>query len=263
MGRGKTLTEAETAKIDILIEMSWSHRQIAKKINRSHQVVSNYVRNRENYGKNRAGRLKCVTSDRERRRILKEASKSVLSARQIKEKLGVGGSLRTIQRVIKRAPHLQRKKLKRKPALKEHHKTARLAFAEKHVNWTTQWNNVVFSDEKKFNLDGPDGYNYYFHDLRKEERHLMSRQHGGGSVMIWGAITSKDPIELVVLNDRQKATDYLELLKTQKIKWSRNWNRICLFFNKIMLRFTLRNWSRNGSKQKICKFWTGQLYHRI
>lgn len=218
MGRGKTLSEAETAKIDLLIEMGWSFRKIAKKIDRSHQVVSSYVRNRENYGKNRAGRTVGAINDRDRRRILREASNSMLSTKQIKEKLDVGGSLSTIQRVIKRAPHLQRKKLMRKPALKEHHKTARLAFAEKHVSWTNQWNNVVFSDEKKFNLDGPDGYNYYFHDLRKNEQHLMSRQHGGGSVMVWGAITSKGPIELVVLNGRQKAINYLELLKNQKIK---------------------------------------------
>lgn len=51
-----------------------------------------------------------------------------------------------------------------------------------------------------FEGSGPDGYSYYFHDLRKGELDLMSRQHGGGSVMVWGAITSNEPLELDVLN---------------------------------------------------------------
>lgn len=218
MGCAKKLSQTEIAKIDLLVEMNWSFRKIATKINRSHQVISNYVRNRQSYVKKRPGRTGHELSQRDRRRIVREASNSTLFARQIKEKLAIGHSLRTVQRVIKQAPHLVRKKLMRKPALKE--QKARMAFAESHVSWTFQWKDVVFSDEKKFNLDGPDGYSYYFHDIRKDELNLMSRQHGGGSVMIWGAITSNGPLKLVVLNGRQKALDYIELLKNQKRKIS-------------------------------------------
>jgi len=41
------------------------------------------------------------------------------------------------------------------------HKEARLNFAKKHIPWTQEWQNVIFSNEKKFNLDGPNGIRYY------------------------------------------------------------------------------------------------------
>lgn len=218
MGRGKTLTTKEMAEIDLLVEMNWSYRKIANKLHRSDFVVRNYCKNKEEYGKNRVGRTKFATTKRENRRILKEASNSMSTARLIKDRLKVGASLRTVQRLIKKSPFIKRRKLRRKPNLKPHHKIARMAFAENHIEWTQAWKNVVFTDEKKFNLDGPDGFQYYFHDLRKEERCLMRRQHGGGSVMAWGAITSKGVLDLVILDGIQTAAKYLKLLKEQKLK---------------------------------------------
>ncbi|POM74340.1 transposable element Tc3 Transposase putative [Phytophthora palmivora] len=46
------------------------------------------------------------------------------------------------------------------------------------------WDSITFSDEKKWNLDGPDGFQHYWRDLRKEPRHTKRRQAGGGSVMM-------------------------------------------------------------------------------
>ena len=55
------------------------------------------------------------------------------------------------------------------------------------MTWNEEWRKVVWSDEKKFNLDGPDGFSYYWHDLRKEEEIFSSRAQGGGSIMIWAS----------------------------------------------------------------------------
>ena len=38
---------------------------------------------------------------------------------------------------------------------------------------------------KKYNLDGPGGIEFYWHDTRKEKRVFSRRQAGGGGVMVW------------------------------------------------------------------------------
>jgi len=48
----------------------------------------------------------------------------------------------------------------------------------------SKWETILFSDEKKFNLDGPGGFKYYRHDLRKEPKYYSKRVSGDGSVMV-------------------------------------------------------------------------------
>jgi transposase len=184
MGRGKKLTDSEIHSILLLSKENFSVSKIARIVNRSRKVIINLLRNPQTYGKKkRPGRPTALTV-REKRAILRVASNASLTARQIAEACGIKTNIRNVQRVLQQCKHLQRKKLQRKPPLTEAHKKIRFKFAEKHVHWTKKWRKVLFSDEKKFNLDGPDGWNYYYHDLRKETKILSRRQMGGGSVMI-------------------------------------------------------------------------------
>ena len=80
------------------------------------------------------------------------------------------------------------------------------------MSWEKEWYKIFFSDEKKFNLDGPDGYQYYDHDIRKEEQYSTKRQGGGGSIMTWGAVGYKGTFYLVIIDSTLKAVDYIELL---------------------------------------------------
>ena len=73
----------------------------------------------------------------------------------------------------------------------------------------------IWSDEKKFHFDGPDGYRYYWRDLRKEKRYFSWRVHGGGGVMVWGAFCRKGALELAFPTHRLNSQRYQEILETR------------------------------------------------
>lgn len=100
----------------------------------------------------------------------------------------------------------------KKPHLTPVHTATCLAWTEEHQTWDDQWVTAIFSDEKKWNLDGPDGCASYWHDLRKEPRSFFSRQQGGRAVMVWGGFSFNGCTELSFLTGRQKVSDYVRVL---------------------------------------------------
>jgi hypothetical protein len=95
---------------------------------------------------------------------------------------------------------LVRAKMKSDLRLTNRHKVDRMAFSTR--NMARDWKlvsfvcfisltifmhfshfQVVYSDEKKFNMDGLDGIYYYWRDLRNEARFFLRRNFRGGSVM--------------------------------------------------------------------------------
>ncbi|KAG1167121.1 hypothetical protein G6F46_012603 [Rhizopus delemar] len=84
---------------------------------------------------------------------------------------------------------------KSKPFLSDQHQKNRLKWCKKHQNWTVDdWKKVIFSDETKINIFGPDSNPYTW-----KEDGAVSRPHhinqtvkyGGGSLMMWGCMTAK------------------------------------------------------------------------
>lgn len=71
---------------------------------------------------------------------------------------------------------------------------------------------VIFSDEKKWNLDGPDGQRSYWHDLRKEPLVFSKRNFGGGSVMVWAAFNGYGKVGLAFVSSKMNSTDYQEVV---------------------------------------------------
>lgn len=217
MSRKHRLSEKEKGKIDLLKSEGFSNREIAKKIKRSPTVVNNYVNLNDNYGlKGNRGR-KTKISGITKKRIIHLATAESMSATQIKQDLALPQSTRTIQRVLKRCPTLVYKKHKCRPHLTTAHKSARLAFASNSIKNNVEWSKVVWSDEKKFNLDGPDGIKFYWHDVRKEPITFSKRQFGGGSLMIWGAFVGDTIFDLHIMEGTYDAERYTDMLEERLV----------------------------------------------
>ncbi len=214
MGRGKTITEFERGQVKAFKAAGLSIRQIAGKIHRSINCVSQCVqRGPDAAPKVSSGRKKKL-SERDERNIVRHASNKVISARQITSELQLDVHPRTVSRTLASFPHLDYRKMKREPKITPAHAAGRRAFAHDHHTWTNQWHRVIFSDEKRFNLDGPDGWAYYWHDLRKDELVFSKRQQGGGSIMIWLAFSWDRATPVVFVEENITATRYKNILST-------------------------------------------------
>uniref|UniRef100_A0A914QHT3 Transposase n=1 Tax=Panagrolaimus davidi TaxID=227884 RepID=A0A914QHT3_9BILA len=229
MPKGKELTDVEKGKILALHNENISTRGIAKRIKRSQKVVVSYLKNPEGYGlkKHKRGRKSKLTR-RQKNQVIQAASNSTKSTKEIKEDLDLCVHRETVRRVLKHSPHIVRAKMLPAPALKPEHIEKRISFARN--NMATIWRHVVFSDEKKFNLDGPDGFSCYWRDLRKEPRYFKRRNFGGGSLMVWGAFSALGKLELAFTSSRMNSEDYQQVLQNHYIPFKNRFRRIPLIF---------------------------------
>ncbi|KAE9038203.1 hypothetical protein PR001_g8046 [Phytophthora rubi] len=122
-------------------------------------------------------------TEREVRLLVRKAAVGDRFAAELKTELGLKASVRTVQRLLQRVDHLVYTKMDRTLPLTAAHKAARMEWAKEHILNPGIWKYTVFSDGKKFNLDGPDGFKYYWRDMRQPAQSFVRRQNGGGSVM--------------------------------------------------------------------------------
>ena len=92
------------------------------------------------------------------------------------------------------------------------HRRLRLNWTRAHHRWTRQqWNQVVFTDESRFNLKFADGILRVWR--RDGERMdpanvIQHDRFGGGSVMVWGGISHRAKTDLVTVHGNLNAMRY-------------------------------------------------------
>lgn len=212
MPRGPPLTEVEKGKILAYRESGDSFVAIATKVGRSDRVVRNFLHHPESYGTKKHPGPTSTLGSTALRQLIRTAKAGKSSSSQLVEDLSLSISPRRVRQILQADPNLQWVKRIKTPRLTPKHREKRLEWARGKARWNIEWNSVLFSDEKKFNLDGPDGCQYYWHDLRRDEEQFFSRQNGGGSVMVWGGMSANGLTDLAFLNGTQNSRKYIETL---------------------------------------------------
>lgn len=209
-----TIDDRKVGQILALYREKKSLRKIAELVHVSKSGVEYVLRHRLIRTQSRKRGVNYVVSATVRRAIIREASKTGKSAGTIHRELSLSCSVRTVQRYLSQSAIMRWKKIKVAPRLLERHKLQRLAFAKKMLPLGQQyWHRVVFSDEKRFCLDGPDGNAYYWHDIRKEPRYMSKRHSGGGGIMVWICMSARGSSGPTWIQGNMNAELYIEVLE--------------------------------------------------
>ena len=137
-----------------------------------------------------------------------------VTARKVKEKCELDVNVWTVQRTLHRIG-LKYAKAKKKITLTKKHKGARLECAKRWLTKHVDFKKVIFTDEKRFKFDGPNGWCTW--SRRGEPVVLNKQQMGGGGVMVWGMIFANGNIWLEWLKGRQNSKSYKQLLEEKAL----------------------------------------------
>ena len=93
--------------------------------------------------------------------------------------------VRRVQQLLQASPQVSWSRMKAAPRLTDRHRQDRLAWAKKRLSENPKmWTRTIFSDEKRWCLDGPDGNAYYWTAKDLDPRYFSKRQRGGRSLMV-------------------------------------------------------------------------------
>jgi len=222
MPRRSYLNQNEKLEITRLQGAGEAIRAISTILNRSKTSIFNYIKNPENYGGTLKRGPRPKISPRTKRQIIKEASNNMTSCAKIKQKLDLDMSREAVRKVLVASNHMSYRKINQKQALTKKQKSSRIQWSINKVGWQEQWTTILFSDEKKWNLDGPDGFAYYWHDFRKEPLIFSKRQFGGGSVMTWAGFSSFGRTPIAFTTHRIDSKTYQKTLEDNLLPYFRN-----------------------------------------
>lgn len=206
-------TEAKKEEILALRANGKTCKEISRKTKFSMECVKSICRQRKVNITKKRGRKPLLTKAQKlriKRQIfnLKEKGQKV-NTTKLRKSCDLEVSRQTISRhltILK----LKYKKIKKMIPLTLQDKMKRMMLAKIWLVKNHPWETTMFSDEKWFSLDGPDGWSSYMYE--DEVCHRPKRQKNGGGLMIWAMIQPNGLICHKILERNFKSENYIQLL---------------------------------------------------
>ena len=234
---------SESQKLTILREEAKgikSIRQIAKLVKCSHPTVLNVISKYKNHGtisRLPGGGRKRITDDRTDREMKYIVSKSSkVNTNHIKAQLdsiNIKISKSTIRRRLRERGFNGRIR-RRVPMISKVNRRKRLAYAKEQLNQPYRfWENVMFIDEKKFNLISKSSSQYVWR--RKNEPYkdgYTAAYARSQSIMVWGCFGANGVGRLVEIETTMNGIAYRDIIKkhirpsAKKVGLKRGWHML-------------------------------------
>lgn len=214
------LSEFERGRIIGMMEAGLSARRVASHLGRSDSTVrrcwDQWIRERSHTRRPGSGRPR-QTNSREDRHIIRHARVAPTSSlstiqTQVAPSLQAPVSVRTVARRLSEGHLVSRRPLRVLP-MTPAHRRLRLEWCRARRDWTaTEWNQVVFSDESRFNLGSDDNRLRVWRPRGERLNPPFALQRHTAptpGVMVWGAITYDTRSPLILIDGTMTAQRYV------------------------------------------------------
>jgi transposase len=214
------LSQKSKDSIWSLFNKNFSVRDISKSLSIPKSSVHRCLKQMNLKCNNRAGRKKILTTHDVTFAVTQLSSNKADTVEKLTKTLSQTKGIKVSRQTLARELHnagMRATVKKKKPAISAKNRKERLAFAKSHKDWTVEdWKRVVFSDETKINRFGSDGKKWSW---RRDIEPLQPRsvkatvKGGGGSLMIWGCVTSQGVGYIAEIEGIMDQNLYLEILE--------------------------------------------------
>ena len=206
-----------------LLRSGLSIREVAQKLNLGKSSVGR-IREEHCQGvrSSKGGRPR-VLSEADERYCVRKATKQRVSnavkiTKMLEDDFQIQVNSETVRRAL-RVAGLGSMEKPKKTLLSKANVKKRLAWCKKYRDWTVDdWKRVIWTDETKINRFNSDGRQWAW--IRSGERlqnhHVkLTVKHGGGSIMLWSAITYAGVGWMCKIDGNMDKTLYKEILEDE------------------------------------------------
>lgn len=218
------------ARIFTLKEEKWRTKDIAARFGRDPSTIRRIIQRRKDgesfyFNKPKPGRPRKLDDEAYNSLIKFAEEEKWHDAADFWQQCNLPVSDHTVERYLEHEgfkAHLR----PRKPLIDEGTALRRLLWANNYRARTIRfWNQVIFTDESKFNRIGSDGRRYFYcrhgeaSTIGLDPHNSKKRvQGGGGSVFVWGCITRKGVGQIRCIQGKMNADVYQSILKDALVR---------------------------------------------